>query len=148
MRHALRFVPLTLMIAVQAPAPVLAQARADSPAEAEARAAIEGVIADQLGDFNARDVEGAWVHASPLIKGMFGTPETFGTMVEQGYPMVWTNRDAEFLDLRPGQGGLRQRVLVTDAEGRLWVLDYEMVPMPEGWQINGVQVLPAPEVGA
>jgi hypothetical protein len=137
MRTALLF-PLLLALA----APAAAQ---DSP---QAAPAIEAVIRDQLRAFNARDVEAAWEHASPLIQGIFGTPEAFGTMVERGYPMVWTNGEARFMDLREEAGALRQRVMVADAEGRLWVLDYEMVETPDGWQINGVQILPAPEVGA
>lgn len=116
--------------------------------DAEDRAAIEAVIADQLALFLDRDVEAAWDHASPMIQGMFGTPENFGAMVENGYPMVWDNREARFLDLREEAGELRQKVMVEDPEGRLWVLDYEMVELPEGWKINGVMVLPAPDLAA
>lgn len=116
--------------------------------DARDRAAIEAVIADQLGDFVARDVPGAWVHASPMIQGMFGSPENFGTMVENGYPMVWDNRDAEFLELREEAGALRQKVLVEDPEGRLWLLDYEMIELEGAWLINGVMVLPAPDLTA
>ncbi len=119
------------------------------PAQEEAAAAaIEAVIADQLADFNARDVPGAWEHASPTIQGIFGSPENFGAMVENGYPMVWDNSDARFLELREEDGTLRQRVMIEDAEGRGWMLDYDMIELPEGWRINGVQVLPAPEVTA
>jgi hypothetical protein len=110
--------------------------------------AIEAVISDQLADFNARDVPGAWEHASPTIQGMFGTPETFGTMVENGYPMVWDNSDARFFDLREEAGALRQKVMIEDPQGRAWILDYEMIELPEGWKINGVQVLPAPDLAA
>jgi hypothetical protein len=39
-------------------------------------------------------------------------------------------------------------VLVTDAQGVPFVLEYQMIETPDGWQINGVQVLRAPEVGA
>ena len=116
--------------------------------EAPDQAAIEAVITDQLQDFNARDVPGAWEHASPMIQGIFGTPENFGDMVQNGYPMVWDNSDARFLELRDENGELRQKVMVEDAEGRAWILDYEMVELPEGWRINGVQVLPAPDVAA
>jgi hypothetical protein len=111
-------------------------------------AAIQAVIADQLSDFNARDVPGAWDHASPMIQGIFGSPENFGSMVENGYPMVWSNSDARFLDLREEDGALHQRVMIDDAEGRPWMLDYQMIELPEGWRINGVQVLPAPDLAA
>lgn len=108
--------------------------------------AIEAVIADQLGDFVARDVPGAWENASPMIQGMFGSAENFGAMVENGYPMVWDNSDARFMELREEAGALRQKVMIEDPEGRLWVLDYEMIELPEGWKINGVMVLPAPDL--
>ncbi len=116
--------------------------------EAGDQAAIEAVIADQLSDFNERDVPGAWEHASPMIQGLFGTPENFGSMVEKGYPMVWDNSEARFMDLREEEGALHQRVIIDDAEGRPWVLDYQMIELPEGWRIDGVQVLPAPDLAA
>lgn len=143
----MRLLPaLTLMLL---PLPLLAQ-EAEGPA-------IEAVIADQLSDFAARDVAGAWEHASPSIQGVFGSPGTFGSMVETGYPMVWSNDGGEFLDLREEAGAPHQRVMVRDGEGRGWILDYEMVELPEaaevapgggGWRINGVSVLPAPELAA
>lgn len=111
-------------------------------------AGIEAVILDQLGDFVARDVAGAWEHASPMIQGMFGTPGNFGTMVEQGYPMVWDNRDATFAELREEGGEIVQTVRVMDPEGRLWLLDYRMVEVEGVWRIDGVWVRPAPELAA
>jgi hypothetical protein len=113
--------------------------------DADDRAAIESVIADQLSDFTARDIDGAWDHASRAIRGIFGTPERFGAMVEGGYPMVWDNADARFLDLRDEDGRLRQRVAVTGPDGQGWVLDYEMIEQDNGWKINGVRILPAIE---
>lgn len=134
-----------------APLPALAQGEVQSEAQGEVQgeaAAIEAVILDQLADFNARDVSGAWEHASPTIQGLFGTPERFGSMVEAGYPMVWTNRSAEFLDIEDRGGALHQEVLVRDAEGAGWVLDYEMVEVEGRWRIDGVLVEPAPELAA
>jgi hypothetical protein len=133
--------PLLTLALLALPLDLLAQDAGD-------RAAIEAVIEDQLSDFNARDVPGAWEHASPMIQGLFGTPENFGGMVRNGYPMVWDNSDARFLELREEDGALRQKVMVDDTEGRGWVLDYEMIELPEGWRINGVEVLPAPGVAA
>ncbi len=109
---------------------------------------IEDVIGSQLEAFNARDVEAAWQYASPMIKGMFGEPGNFGMMVQQGYPMVWDNRDVRFLELREIAGVLYQKVMLRDASGGLHILDYAMIETPQGWQIDGVQILPAPDVGA
>ena len=137
---------LSLLLAL----PALSQEAATPDAILDA-GAIEAVISDQLSDFNERDVDGAWEHASPLIQGIFGSAGNFGAMVEQGYPMVWTNAEARFLELREEGGALRQKVLIEDAEGRPWILDYEMVAdpgAPDGWLINGVQVLPAPDLSA
>lgn len=114
----------------------------------ERNAGIEATIGSQLDAFNAGDVDAAWSHASPTIKGIFGTPENFAMMVQRGYPMVWTNSERRYLELREIGGRLYQKVLVRDMAGGLHVLDYQMIETPEGWQINGVSVLPAPDVGA
>ena len=109
---------------------------------------IEDVIGSQLEAFNARDVDDAWRYASPMIQGMFGTSRNFGAMVENGYPMVWTNRDVEFLERREEQGQQVQRLLLRDESGAAHVLEYMMIDTPDGWRINGVQLLPAPDVAA
>jgi hypothetical protein len=57
--------------------------------------AIETTIQNQLNAFIADDFATAFTFASPNIKGIFGTPENFGAMVTQGYPMVH----------RPAHGG-------------------------------------------
>lgn len=145
--RALIVLTLGAFAPLAAPAQEAPPALPAPPAEgrAEVAAAIEAVITAQLQAFVDRDVPGAWSHASPLIQGLFGTADNFGTMVEQGYPMVWDNRDARFLELRPENGTLRQRVLIGDEAGRLWMLDYDMVETEAGWKINGVEINPAPE---
>lgn len=117
------------------------------PARAQDAQAIEGVIADQLEAFNAREVEQAWTYASPMIQRLFGNPANFGMMVMQGYPMVWTSTGAEFLDLRDADGRLTQTVLLRDAQGGRHLLDYAMIETAEGWKINGVFLVPQPDVG-
>jgi hypothetical protein len=110
--------------------------------------AIEGVIGNQLEAFNSRDIDAAWTYASPNIKNMFGSSANFGNMVQQGYPMVWDNAEVRFLELRDVRGNLWQKVMVRDASGGLHILDYQMIETPDGWQINGVQLLAPPDVGA
>ena len=119
-----------------------------SAAFAQDNGAIEGVIGSQLEAFNSRDIDTAWTFASPNIKRLFGSPDNFATMVEQGYPMVWNNAEVRFLELREIRGSLWQKIMLRDAQGGLHILDYQMVETADGWQINGVQLLPAPEVGA
>ncbi len=108
---------------------------------------IEATINNQFQAFAAEDVNKAFSYASPTIKGIFGTPENFGAMVRNGYPMVWKPSSVKMLELRNVAGRLWQRVLVTDASGRLFTLDYQMIETPEGWQINAVQLLPNAAVG-
>lgn len=117
-------------------------------AQDTAEAGIETTIRRQFDAFLSDDVATAFTFASPTIKGMFGTPERFGAMVRNGYPMVWRPSDVRFLELRNVAGGLWQRVMVTDQAGRVHMLDYQMIETAEGWQINGVQLLPEVAVGA
>ena len=109
---------------------------------------IQQTIKNQLDAFQADDNARAFSFASPNIKTIFGTPENFGAMVTQGYPMVHRPSAVTMLELREVAGNLWQRVMITDEAGRTHLLDYQMVETPEGWQINGVQLLRAPDVGA
>ena len=109
---------------------------------------IEGVIQGQVEAFLADDMARAFAYASPTIKGIFGSPDRFGAMVQQGYPMVYRPSEVRYLERREFGEGVIQKVLMRDAAGVPWVLDYEMVEGPDGWLINGVQVLRAPDLGA
>ncbi|WGH80040.1 DUF4864 domain-containing protein [Jannaschia ovalis] len=109
--------------------------------------AIQGVIDSQMEAFRADDFATAFTFAAPTIQGMFRTPDNFGMMVMQGYPMVWRPAEVEYLEAGPAGRGWEQEVLVTDAAGRLHKLLYTMVETAEGWKIAGVQLLTAPEVG-
>jgi hypothetical protein len=117
-------------------------------AVAQDQAAITATIQGQIDAFLADDFETAFTYASPTIKRLFGSSERFGTMVQQGYPMVWRPGSVRYLELEEKFGGLYQKVLITDGQGVPHVLEYQMIETAEGWQINGVQVLRAPEVGA
>jgi hypothetical protein len=114
---------------------------------AQDEGAIQAVISEQLQAFNDRDIGLAWSYASPNIKRLFGSETNFGAMVQQAYPMVWDNADARFMELRDRGGALWQQVMIRDAQGVLHLLDYQMVETPDGWQINGVTLIPAPDVG-
>lgn len=112
-------------------------------------AAIRETIERQLRAFLDRDLGRAWGFASPSIQGLFGSPEGFGRMVEQGYPMIWTPRDWRFGTLEAAPDGrLRQTLVLHDAEGRVWVADYWMIPLDGAWRIDGVTLRPAEGAGA
>ena len=109
---------------------------------------IETVISNQIEAFQADDFARAFTFASPTIQGLFRTPENFGMMVRNGYPMVHHPSDVRYLDLREVAGALWQRVQVTDAEGRTHLLDYQMIELDGQWRINAVQLLEQPGVSA
>lgn len=107
------------------------------------------VIEAQIAAFLADDFVAAFEFASPAIRRIFGTPERFGQMVTQGYPMVHRPSDLRFLEQAERGGAIYQRVLISDAAGRLHVLEYEMIPGANGtgWAINGVRIVPGAGAG-
>lgn len=109
--------------------------------------AIKRVITQQLDAFLADDFETAFTYASPGIKRLFGSVQRFEQMVRDSYPMVHRPAEVTLLDQRSQSGRTEQRVMIRDQLGRLHMLSYQMVETPEGWQINGVALLRAPEVG-
>ncbi|WP_170772393.1 DUF4864 domain-containing protein [Ruegeria lacuscaerulensis] len=102
---------------------------------------IEANIAAQIQAFKADDFATAFTFASPNIQSIFRTPENFGNMVRNGYPMVWRPADIRFLELREIAGALWQKVLIVDGAGQTHILDYQMIQLENGWKINGVQLL-------
>lgn len=108
---------------------------------------IQTVIAQQMSDIAGRDMGAAFDHASPMIQGMFGNPANFGAMVQQLYPMVWNNAETRFLELREIDGVLWQKLMIRDDTGGFHLLDYEMIETDRGWKIDGVVLLPAPDMG-
>lgn len=109
---------------------------------------IESVITSQIEAFKADNFAEAFRFASPMIQHMFQTPDNFGRMVTQGYPMVWRPAEVTYLDLREVDGSLWQKVQIVDAEGRVHILDYRMLDTETGWKINGVQLLESAGVSA
>ncbi|MFN4058703.1 MAG: DUF4864 domain-containing protein [Roseinatronobacter sp.] len=105
------------------------------------------VIRDQIAAFQVDDFATAFTYASPTIQRLFGTSERFGQMVQQGYPMVHRPADVTMLDQRGLGETVIQRVRIRDGQGRVHVLDYQMIPVESGWQINGVQLVRQAEVG-
>ena len=126
---------------------VLALMLGVAPAMAQERG-IEDTITQQLEAFKADDFGAAFDYASPTIKNIFRTPENFGAMVRQGYPMVWRPGAVTYLEQREIAGAIWQKVQIVDGAGRVHILDYQMIQTPEGWQINGVQLLRQPDVAA
>ena len=115
-----------------------------SPVQAQEQA-MRDVISDQIAAFRAEDADRAFAFASPFIQDKFQTPETFGRMVREGYPMVWSPSEVTFLDMREIGGKLWQEVLLRDAAGKGWIAEYELVEVDGALRINGVRIREAPE---
>jgi len=125
--------------------PAMAQVPATNVGTAD-RGAIRGVIENQIAAFRRDDGPGAFAFASPTIKRMFGTPETFMEMVRTGYPQVYRPSSVSFGDLVRSEGTLLQLVDIVGPDGLPVVAVYEMQQQPDGsWQINGCHILRPPE---
>ena len=113
------------------------------PAQSESpkNPAIEETIARQIDAFKADDFAAAFSFASDGIRQMFGTPERFGQMVQNGYPMVYRPGEINFLELREAHGGLWQTVELRDRAGLYHVLAYEMIEVGAAWKIDAVRYM-------
>ena len=135
----LRFLMIACALGVMAFPAVAQETQPENPD-------IEAVIGSQLEAFEANDVARAFTFASPTIRGIFGTAENFGVMVQRGYPMVMSPGAVTYLDLADIGGDLWQRVEIIDQAGKRHYLGYKMESGEDGWKIGGVQFLPAPDV--
>ncbi|EKE45317.1 hypothetical protein OCGS_0407 [Oceaniovalibus guishaninsula JLT2003] len=127
---------------------VLALGLSAATAQETRDGSIERVITDQIAAFQADDFDTAFTFASPGIRRLFGSADRFGRMVRQHYPMVHRPGAVRFLDQREAGKIRRQRVLIRDGAGAFHTLFYDMIDTPGGWQIDGVQILSEPQVGA
>jgi len=119
------------------------------PARAQDQAeAIQGVISSQLEALGANDLERAYAHASPFIQSKFPSPEIFGRMVREGYPVIWRPSRYRMQGLIQTGRGQVQSVLLEDAAGRQFEAFYEMVPLDGVWRINGVYLRELPGLGS
>lgn len=138
------FALLALLAGLLALPGLSARAQADSLSAAD-RSAIRDVIQGQVDAFRRDDGGSAFGYASPMIQGMFGTPEIFMDMVRQGYQPVYRPRSFDFREIVTLDGQPTQKVHVIGPDGRPVTAYYPMVRLPDGtWRINGCY-LKAPE---
>ncbi|HCJ62326.1 MAG TPA: DUF4864 domain-containing protein [Alphaproteobacteria bacterium] len=114
----------------------------------ERSSAIQEVITNQISAFLSDDVDKAYGFASSNIKKVFPSPQSFGRMVQNGYPMIWRPESFEFLELREGAEDLFQGILITDSEDAKHIIIYQMAKEQGAWKIDGVRVrsLPAKSI--
>lgn len=109
---------------------------------------IQSTIGNQIEAFQTDDFETAFDFASPNLRRLFGSSENFRSMVTRGYPMVWKPAEVRYLELAEVGGSFFQKVLIKDQKGIVHILGYRMLETDMGWKINGVQLLPKPDVSA
>ncbi|MCB1388410.1 MAG: DUF4864 domain-containing protein [Rhodobacteraceae bacterium] len=115
------------------------------PTPLQAQTAPE-VIDAQIAAFRAQDYVTAFGFASPTLRAIFQTPENFGRMVEQGYPMVLDPAEVRYLDHGARAGYEAQTVLIRDRDGAVFLLEYLFIGDGSTRRIAAVRILP--ETGA
>lgn len=124
---------------------LLGPASAQEPAGAdEARA----IVQSQLNAFQNEAVDEAYGFAAPNIRRMFPTPEVFGRMVREGYPMVWNPADTEFLQAFPRGAMIVQRLRIVDQKGVPYIAEYALMKVDGEWRIAGVEIKKDKSYGA
>ena len=99
---------------------------------------IRGIITFQLEAFRRGHVARAYSYASPGIQAKFENPERFFSMVKHSYPVVYSPREFEFLDLVNVNGIWVQKVMFVDTGGDVYVGHYPMERQTDGkWLIDG-----------
>ncbi|MDX1342967.1 MAG: DUF4864 domain-containing protein [Reinekea sp.] len=102
---------------------------------------IQGVITAQLTAFLNNDASGAWLHAHPSIKALFGNPESFMAMVDQGYSPMKHFVQLDFLKLVQVDDMWLQTVRLLDDKGDRYDLLYALIETQPGlFQIAGVSL--------
>lgn len=102
--------------------------------------AARAVIQSQLEAFQRQAVDDAYQYAAPNIRRIFPTPDVFGRMVKNGYPMVWDPAETEFLDAEPRGDAIVQRLRFVDRKGRPYLAEYMMLMVDGEWRIAGVEI--------
>lgn len=123
---------------------------AQSTAQEIDRPAIEQTIKSQLEAFRADDGATAYGFASPMIKRIFPTVETFMAMVKRGYPQVYRPQQYKFGEIKQGPAGFpEQHVMIVGPDGKTYEAIYTMQRQPDGsWKINGCSIVELPGLEA
>mgnify|MGYP006074718515 FL=1 len=111
------------------------------PVAASEKEDVQAIINGQFQAFLEGDVSRAFTYASPSIRSIFETPQNFGEMVQNGYPMIWRPASVTFLENKQTPQGRTQDVQIFDAAGTAHYVRYFVTQTPSGWKISGVQLL-------
>jgi len=138
----------SLIAAVSLAGLVMVPAARAEPLPAADQAAIQALIADQIDAFRRDDGPAAYQAASPGIREIFPTVETFMAMMRQGYMPVYRPQSVVFGPLEVSGDQVTQKVFVTGPDGLTYTALYSLERQQDGgWLISGCVLLkPAPTI--
>ena len=136
----MRFLRLAWMLAMGFGFVTLASAaeREPRPSKPEVRRAILATIEGQLEAFRERDSVKAFNFAVADMRRQTSVAK-FAKMVQDGYPEIWNNKEADFGLVRDDGVGATVAVRVTAKDGSSAAYDYVLLKEENGaWRIGGV----------
>ena len=95
-------------------------------------------ISSQIEAFKENNIEKAYTFAAPNIQAQFSNPEVFGSMVKNGYPIIWRPKSFKFTKFQDFGNKSIQRVLFQSYDGGLETYDYILEKYDDLWKIAGV----------
>ncbi len=99
---------------------------------------VKKVISSQLMAFKEKNVEKAYSFAAPNIKRQFFNAKNFGLMVKNGYPVIWSPKNYQFVKFSSNGTRSIQRVLFRSSTDALVTYDYLLEKFKNDWRIAGV----------
>ena len=99
---------------------------------------VKKVISSQLMAFKEKNVEKAYSFAAPNIKRQFFNAKNFGLMVKNGYPVIWSPKNYQFVKFSSNGTRSIQRVLFRSSTDALVTYDYLLEKFKNEWRIAGV----------
>ena len=99
---------------------------------------VQNTISLQIEAFRQNDIKKAYTFAAPNIKAQFPSPEVFGLMVRNGYPVIWRPKSFKFTKFKDLGNSCIQRVLFQSFDGSLESYDYILEKNDGNWKIAGV----------
>ncbi len=100
--------------------------------------AVRHTISSQIDAFKDKDVKKAYTFAAPNIQAQFPSPDIFGLMVRNGYPIIWKPKSYKFTTFKDHGNRCIQRVLFQSYNGSLESYDYILEKNGSIWKIAGV----------
>ena len=99
---------------------------------------VQETISSQIDAFKQEDLKRAYNFAAPNIQAQFPSPEVFGLMVRNGYPVIWRPKSFKFTEFKDFGNRCIQRVLFQSYNGSLEYYDYILEKSNNVWKIAGV----------